>query len=384
MKLYTINHPECEQACQKIRGEEWEFISLDSSSDMLTTLRIREDFFPAIFLLPLYYEKDNTVLLDLLGFAEQNDIPVLFVCKRFLKKNNHWVVPKSIAFETVTLSAHENEWQIKLQGLKNIGFQLYSSKIKAQELELMQKKMDDNLHLAKNIQQLVLPSSIKNEDLEIEGIFQPSSQLSGDLYFWMKTSEGEYGLILIDVCGKGIHAALISMSMRSLMPGLLKRVRDPKLIAEELNSHMDRLFRNLNKMKSQTAYFTAFIVYAHIKERRIEYVNAGHPPGLLYSPNSKELHYFSKGSLPIGLVPNLDVEKGIVHYEENSTFLLYTDGLTESPNHPDILRLKDVEDEFIAGNQKKKTSVLLEEMLVSRMKHSQIKDDICIIMGTLF
>lgn len=135
--------------------------------------------------------------------------------------------------------------------------------------------------------------------MKINGIFEPSNQLSGEIYFWTELGEGEYGLIIIDVSGHGIHSALISMSMRSLMAGLIKRVKDPCLIAQELNKHMIKLFQESEKKKLMSPYFTAFIAYIDSNNIVLEYVNAGHPPRMLYQPTTKAFHLLKKGSLEL-------------------------------------------------------------------------------------
>ena len=87
--------------------------------------------------------------------------------------------------------------------------------------------------------------------------------------------------------------------------------------------------------------------------------------------------------MPIGLVPEMFIEKGTIHYEAGSRFIIYTDGLSESPSNHTVHRFENIEQEFI-DNVHLDTSDLLHELLLSRMKHSEINDDICIIAGTLF
>lgn len=292
-------------------------------------------------------------------------------------------MPRKTIYETLALPADPIEIKLKLASLENMLMQVLSAKLREEELENIRQNVQKSLHIAKSFQSLVLPPAFNKEDLEIQGLFQPSSELSGDLYYWMEVGDGEYGCIVIDVCGKGIHAALVSMSIRALMPGLLKRNKDPLQITKELNSDVRQLFQEIQRNSLNQAYFTAFIAYVNTKERWIEYVNSGHPPALLYAPDTEEIQRLDKGSIPIGLLPEMNVEKGRISYPPGSRFIIYTDGLSESPHHQNIHRFEHIEQEFIECSSHNTTDIL-KALLISRMKHSEISDDICMIAGTLY
>lgn len=381
MKIYSFEHPDCTEICNILQtiGKDVTLLTYPFSFDIFNN----ETFYPSVIVLPLYFSRDSQLIVDILAASDLYEIPILFVYKRTKKLKDLSHIPKKGIYETIAIPSDHLEVKLKLQALQNISFKLYSAKVKELALDNIQGKIQMDLNVAKNVQKLILPPPIQEDDIEMRGIFQPSSELSGDLFFWMDISKHEYGFIIIDVCGKGLHAALISMAIRSLMPGLIKRVKNPFIIAEELNDHMGRLFKKLNKETFYHPYFTAFIAHINTKTRVIEYVNGGHPPAYLYCPVKKEIFHLIDGSLPIGLIPNMPIKKGVTHYEKGSRFLAYTDGLAESPNHPEIVRFDTIEKEFLE-HVEKDTELMLHEMLRSRMKHSEISDDICIIAGTLF
>lgn len=177
----------------------------------------------------------------------------------------------------MAVPADSVEVRIKLNSLKNISMQLFSAKMKGQELEKIHQKSARSLRIAKGIQLSNLPLSINKEDIEVKGLSQPSSELSGDLFYWTEVDDRIYGFIMIDVLGKGIHTALINMSIRTLMPDLFKRVKDPIFITEELDKHMRDLFQGVNRENKNHARISAFIAYVNTKDRLIEYVNYGLP-----------------------------------------------------------------------------------------------------------
>ncbi|MGM9956747.1 MAG: PP2C family protein-serine/threonine phosphatase [Peribacillus sp.] len=383
MNIYTLDIPECRDFSLVLQTLDKKVIFLEDPVGQQHLFRNKTDLLQSLFILPLYLSRDSSQQTALFALAESYEIPILFIYKRSKKLKDPQTLPKKTIYESMAFPADPVEIKLKFKALLNISMQLYSTKMKEQELVNIGLKVKQNLRVAQNFQQLVLPTSIQKKDIEIQGLFQPSSELSGDLFYWQEVEDGKYGFIIIDVCGKGIQAALISMSIRSLMPGLIKRVKDPTFITKELNKHMGHLFQEYQKENTNAPYFTAFIAFVDTAARIIEYVNNGHPPAMMYSPCNNELQILSNGSMPIGLVPDMPIEKGSIHYEAGSRFVIYTDGLSESPSNHTIHRFDKIEQEFI-DNVHLDTSDLLHELLLSRMKHSEINDDICIIAGTLF
>jgi sigma-B regulation protein RsbU (phosphoserine phosphatase) len=192
-----------------------------------------------------------------------------------------------------------------------------------QQLLKLQKQLEEDLLLAKSVQEEILPADICNEHICLHGKYIPSAQLSGDLYFWYQVRPHYYAVIVIDVMGHGVAASLVGMSIRSLLPGLMMRVTDPYKVMKELNRHVFQLF------KGKTYYFTAIYAVIDTKRKIIEYVNAGHPPGLLLKANGESLQ-LNEGGIPIGLIEHFSYKKGVIHFTEPIHLFLYTDGLIDA------------------------------------------------------
>ncbi|MFF5401075.1 PP2C family protein-serine/threonine phosphatase [Peribacillus butanolivorans] len=383
MNIYTLDIPLCKDFSLMLETFSKKVIILEDPLNQRHLFHASTDLLQSLFILPLHISQDCWQQTSMFGLAESLEIPILFIYKRSKRMEDPQVLPKKTLYEIIAVPANSVEIKIKFKSLQNISMQLYSAKMNEQELEKINDKSKKSLHIARNFQQLGLPLSIQKKDIEIHGLFQPSSELSGDLFYWMEVDDGKYGFIIIDVCGKGIHTALISMSIRTLMPDLIKRVKDPIFITKELNKHMGQLFQDMQKVSVNNSYFTAFIGYVNTRTRLIEYVNCGHPPAFMYSPCTNEIHNLSEGSIPIGLIPDMPIKKVVFQYDAGSRFITYTDGLSESFNRPAVNRFENIEREFI-DNVHLDTHDLLQKLLVTRMKHSEINDDICIIAGTLF
>lgn len=383
MLVYTMNHPTINCLNKNLTKRKWKIEIITSTLIQDISEGIGPTLSPSFFLLPMYFEQEEPLISQVINYAERKQIPILFILNR--AKNRQWFspLPTKTIYNTISSPVKDYELSVKVQALLNINIKILSATIKENEFENIKKRIDEDLFLAKTIQNLILPSPLENENISLKSTFQPSSQLSGDLFFWLEIAKNKYGIIIMDVNGHGVHAALISMSMRSLLQGLIEKVQNPEIITNELNKHMNKLFEEFHLTSLYSVpYFTALIAYIDTDEKYISYVNAGHPPGMIYQRKSKKFQLLSKGSLPIGLVPNMPIKGEVIYYEPDSEFILYTDGLIEAPGSSDIMLLNQIQSTFIEGCESK-TSDLLFDILLSRMKHSEINDDICIIHGVL-
>jgi serine phosphatase RsbU (regulator of sigma subunit) len=383
MNIFTIDVPLCKDFGRILKKMNKKVTFLEDPLNQSHLFEDSSDLMKSLFILPLHISTDSWQQTSLFTLAESHEIPILFIYKRTLGMEPPQALPEKTFYETIAVPADSVEVRIKLKSLKNISMQLFSAKMKGQELEKIHQKSARSLRIAKGIQLSSLPLSINNEDIEVKGLFQPSSELSGDLFYWAEVDDRIYGFIMIDVFGKGIHTALINMSIRTLMPDLIKRVKDPIYITEELGKHIRDLFQGVNRENKKHARITAFIAYVNTKDRLIEYVNYGLPSAFLYSPGTNQILTLNEGATPSGLIPELPIKKIVFHYEPGSRFIIYTDGLSKTPTPSAIDRSDNIEREFIE-NVHLDTNDLLQELLVSRMRHSVINDDICIIAGTLF
>ncbi|WP_286884324.1 PP2C family protein-serine/threonine phosphatase [Aneurinibacillus sp. UBA3580] len=201
---------------------------------------------------------------------------------------------------------------------------LDASKEREQTMQVLFKKIMHEIELAKNIQRGVLSAPLSNPHIETDAFYEPSQQLAGDLYSWFPIDQHRYGVIVLDVMGHGVAASLISMSVRSLLRGMITRLGDPIAVMTELNRHMHTLFsRSAHPVPH---YFTAIYLMIDTQTQVIEYVNAGHPAGFLLTSTQRP-QLLTEGCLPIGLVTNLPMRKGCIPYDGETLLVLYTDGL---------------------------------------------------------
>ncbi|WP_057915614.1 PP2C family protein-serine/threonine phosphatase [Peribacillus muralis] len=383
MNIYTLDIPVCKEFCLILKTMNKKVTFLENPIKQMHLFQESTDLLQSLFILPLHLSKDSWQQTELFTLAESLEIPILFIYKRSKEMTNPPSLPKRTYYHTLPIPADPVEVKIKLTSLQNISMHLFSFKMKGQELEKINQKSESSFRIAKKFQHLCMPVPIRNNQIEINGLSQPSTELSGDLFYWTEVSDGKYAFIMVDMCGKGIHTALIHMSIRTLIPELLKRVSDPIIITKELNKHMKGLVQGMHKEDTINACFSAFIAYVNTKDRLIEYVNCGHPPAITHAPHTNLILKLSEGAAHIGLIPDMPIKKIVFQYDPGSRFIIYSDGLSKTPNPSAADRTEGIEKEFIE-NAHLSTHELLQQLLLSRMRHSEIDDDINIIVGTLF
>ncbi len=229
---------------------------------------------------------------------------------------------------------------------------------KQQESQLVQ-----DLTTAKKLQKSILSRSVSSEHLSIQAYYEPSSMLSGDMYCWFKIDEHRYGIILLDVMGHGVSAALVSMSVRAILQELVINQQSPESVIQELNRYMTEMFQN--DEIGLTPYFTAVYMLIDTNEQTVEYVNAGHNAGIFIQKNSCSM--MTSTTIPVGITSEMPLKKEVFAYDSSAVLVLYTDGLLEliSPSTQKATKtlkeyvgekflegsktlIKDIENKFIA------------------------------------
>jgi len=187
------------------------------------------------------------------------------------------------------------------------------------------QRIQEELRLAALVQQAVLTPPIEDDLFEVHALYQPSAELAGDLYAWYPLGDGRYGVILLDMMGHGISSSLVCMFVASVLKDTVTTYVEPEKVIQELNRRFNQLYIENELLQY---YFTAIYLVVDTRMKRIDYVNAGHPPALFFQENgsAEMLHQVC---CPVGLFDKIDVQQKTFYYEGNSHIALYTDGLME-------------------------------------------------------
>lgn len=190
---------------------------------------------------------------------------------------------------------------------------------------IQQEVLRKELELAKEMQSLLFPASLPNDEtFELSAYYQPHRQVGGDYYDFIRLSAEEVMFCVADVSGKGVSAALLMANFQANLRALAGRVYDLAELVRELN---DKVMQSAKGEK----FITFFVARYNTVTRGLQYVNAGHNPPLLRTPNGIEV--LRKGCTGLGMLEELaKVEVGRIHIEPDAFLVCYTDGLVEQEN----------------------------------------------------
>ena len=199
---------------------------------------------------------------------------------------------------------------------------------RGRRLEIERQRTEDELALARRIQARLLPSGPPAvEGLELAGISESAREVGGDYYDYLPLGGGRVALVIADVSGKGVGAAL-------LMSGFRASLLSQDLAGTGLAEVAGRLNRFLNRSVEPGKFVTAFLGVLDGRDGRLVYCNAGHNEPLLVGADGAVTR-LETGGLILGILEHSPYETGETVLEPGSRLVLYTDGVTEAANEAD-------------------------------------------------
>jgi serine phosphatase RsbU (regulator of sigma subunit) len=194
------------------------------------------------------------------------------------------------------------------------------------ERQEAERRVAQELDIAKRVQARLFPQNLPSlRTLEYAGICIQARQVGGDYYDFLDLGQQRVGLVIGDIAGKGIAAAL-------LMANLQANLRSQCAIALD---QPQRFLRSVNQLfyenTTESAYATLFFAEYDDRERRLRYVNCGHLSGLLFRSDHSLERLESTGTV-LGLFDGWDCSVGERELVPGDTLALYTDGVTEAFN----------------------------------------------------
>ena len=219
-----------------------------------------------------------------------------------------------------------------------------------EESELFQQHLEEELAEAQRIQQFLLPQQSPSiDELEI-GIFSlPARQVGGDYHDFIELPSGELGIVVGDVVGKGMPAALLMASVQASLRAYAETSDSPKHIISQVNNLLCR-YTESHK------FVTLFYGILNPQTGILTYSNAGHNYPLIFRENKYVCELDSTG-MPCGILENTSYDEIKIEMKQGYIALFYTDGITEAMNS----------DEIMFGEQRLKN-------LVSKNSHLNLTD----------
>jgi sigma-B regulation protein RsbU (phosphoserine phosphatase) len=183
------------------------------------------------------------------------------------------------------------------------------------------------LDIAARMQQSILPRLWPQDArFDLWGTMRPAKDIGGDFYDHFPLPQGQHGLVVADVSGKGISAGLFGMVSKTLLRAVATQREQPAAeVAREVNEA-------LCADNESSMFVTTFYGQYDPASGRLVYANAGHPPPLLLRARGALEWLPGPGGTAFGVIPGLSYQQGVVDLAPGDTLLIFTDGITESIN----------------------------------------------------
>jgi sigma-B regulation protein RsbU (phosphoserine phosphatase) len=273
-------------------------------------------------------------IAEFVGSKNQSEGTVYFTS---LKEYPHWQVVlvnyDNEVFEPIKRMRFRNMILI-LSGLLVLFFiinRFARNEKRLRQAGIKQTRIDSELHIASAIQQTMLPKTFppfpERNDIDIYGSLVPAKEVGGDLFDFYIRDEKLF-FCIGDVSGKGVPSAIVMAVMQKLFRITSAHTSNPANIVQAIN-------QELCNNNERNMFMTFFIGILDLPSGRLRFCNAGHETPLILSEDAGCVTVSKlpvKSNLPIGVFADFTFEKEEYQLPVNSTFFLYTDGLTEALN----------------------------------------------------
>ncbi|HMV76512.1 MAG TPA: SpoIIE family protein phosphatase [Leptospiraceae bacterium] len=199
---------------------------------------------------------------------------------------------------------------------------------KGYENEISLNQIRNELRIAAEIQETILPKSVPEmKGVKVFVTFEPMTQVGGDFYDFYKINDFTLGVIMADVAGHGVPAALVASMLKVAADLEARKSSNPAEILQGIN-------RTMLKSGSNT-FITAMFMFLNLKTKKLTISKAGHPPIIIFSKKDSSIREYSfKGRL-IGVYEDLKSSRHSIPVSSGERIILYTDGVFEVPNEED-------------------------------------------------
>ncbi len=212
-------------------------------------------------------------------------------------------------------------------------FNEMTSKFREAQANLMeQQRIQRELQVAQEIQQMLLPDDFPNvKGYDITSYYQAAKEVGGDLFDFVEVDDHTIGICVADVSGKGVPGSMVMTMIRTALRLEARGNKNPADVLARVNSFITDDIR-------KWMFVTAFYIILDSRERMISFASAGHNPMILYRGKTKETFYLNPPGFPIGIrLPDIKLFDRTIQYDRirlhpDDILIIYTDGITEAMN----------------------------------------------------
>ena len=242
------------------------------------------------------------------------------------------------------------------------------------------EKLESELEIARQVQTQLFPKEVpKLATLELAGVCNPARVVSGDYYDFIPTDSGGAAVVIGDISGKGISAALLMASVQASLHAQLSMGTGSDVSTSALVTRLNRqLYANTPPEKYATFYCAVY----DARNSRLSYTNAGHLAPILIR-NGEVLRLESNGTV-VGIFPEYPFEQCDVNLMPGDLLAAFTDGITESENAQEEQFGEQRLIELLRANVGRPLDEIIQNVMnaVGRWAHDpSMRDDITMLLA---
>ena len=260
---------------------------------------------------------------------------------------------------------------------KNKQLQNAYDELKAAQAQLIEKeRLERELQVAADIQLSILPDELpKTADFEFGARILPARQVGGDLYDVFVLKDDQLGVLIGDVADKGVPSAIFMARAHAL----IMAEADTGMTAGEV---MHVVNRHITRLQKTTQFVTVLYGILDLKTRIFSYARAGHEPPLILYPDGAVERIPHSSGMALGLWEDISLDERTVTLPPGSTFLMFTDGLTDCRDtHGEPFGLERIKKTLggLSGVNAQKACDHMLETLIEYQDGSKQDDDVTLV-----
>lgn len=268
--------------------------------------------------------KDAYPLMKTIVISAYGDMNTL---RSVMRSGAHDFVIKPIDFKDLTVTI-ENTVKVILD--------MKSAAVTAKKLSAI----SDELSLSAKLQKSILPgNSLKHGDIDIWADSIPAAEVGGDFYDFFWLSDTKIGIVMADVSGKNVTAAMFAIVAKTLIKSFSKIYQTPAECFKKVNE-------TLCGENVTTMFVTAMYGVVDTETHELTYTNAGHLPIVVVRPGEAPFFLECDSGMALGIMEDIEFQNNKCVLSPGETIMMYTDGVTEASNSSgeafDFSRLTEV------------------------------------------
>lgn len=338
---------------KKIRAKEYEFVFAINGIEALEKLQEHQEIdivlsdinMPKMdgltFISRLKEAESKTKVIMVSAYGDMTNI------RKAMNQGAYDFVPKPIDFADLEATIEKAIEEIR-------------EKRMAQETRRELNSLQQELSIASKIQQSILPRNFSM--LSTKGPYDifsemiPAKQVGGDFYDFFMIDKYRLALVIGDVSGKGISAALFMTVSRSLVKAYGLKGLSAGECLESVNSLLSQ--DNISDF-----FVTIFYGVLNLENGELDYCSGGHNPAYIISPDQSVNSLVDNQHIPLGILPNYKYRSQKIVLEPGSTLALYTDGITEARDQHQTFFSEDRLEHYLEGCQDQTPQEVVEGLI---------------------